>query len=98
MFELCISYMNMNSQVVFNVDSKTKARAMKRAKIEGVPFASVLKFATKAFAEGRFSMELVEELTPQKRKLLERESRLLDQGKGRRFASVKDARAFIENL
>ncbi len=88
----------MNSQVVFNVDSRIKARAMKRAKGEGVPFASVLKFATRAFAEGRLSMELVEELTPQKVKLLERESRLLDQGKGRRFTSVRDAQSFIENL
>ena len=88
----------MNSQVVFNVDSRMKMRAMKRAKGEGVPFASVLKFATRAFAEGRFSMALIEEITPQKMKLMERESRLLDQGKGRRFVSVKDAQVFIENL
>lgn len=88
----------MNAQIVFNVDTKVKARAMKRAKGEGVPFASVLKFATRAFADGRFSMELVEEITPQKMRLLERESRLIDQGKGRRFASVKEAQAYVTNL
>ena len=88
----------MNSQVVFNVDSKTKAQAMRRARSEGILFAAVLKLATKAFADGKFSIDIVGEITPQKKKLLERESRLIDQGKGRRFVSVKDARAFIENL
>lgn len=46
----------MTTQVVFNIDPKIKARAMKRAKREGVPFASVLKFATKAFAEGKLTV------------------------------------------
>ena len=88
----------MNSQVVFNVDSKTKAAAMKRAKSQGVPFASVLKFATKAFADGLLTMRLEEEIRPEKLKLYERQSRLMDQGKGRRFASARDAQTYIENL
>ena len=88
----------MTTQIVFNIDSKIKARAMKRAKKEGIPFASVLKLATKAFAEGRFSLDVVEEVRPEKMKLWERESRLLDQGKGRRFASSQEARAFVEGL
>ena len=46
----------MTTQVVFNIDPKIKAKAMKRAKKEGVPFASVLKFAAKAFAEGKFDV------------------------------------------
>lgn len=88
----------MTTQVVFRIDPKVKAQAMRRAKDIGVPFASVMKFATKAFAEGRFSLKLVEEIRPEKLKLLERESRRIDQGKGRRFASVKEAREYIENL
>ena len=88
----------MNSQVVFNVDSKTKAQAMKRAKEQGVPFASILKSATKAFAEGRFSMELVEEIRPEKMKLLERESRLMDQGKGTYFTSMSEFRKHLRSL
>ena len=87
------------STVIFNIDPKIKVRAMKRAKEQGVPFASVLKSATKAFAEGRFSMELVEEdIRPEKLRLLERQSRLLDQGKGRRFSSAKEATEYIESL
>ncbi|MDO8552306.1 MAG: hypothetical protein Q7S01_02115 [bacterium] len=88
----------MTTQVVFNIDSKVKARAMERAKREGIPFASVLKLATKAFAEGQFSIGIVDEILPQKMRLLERESKLLDKGKGRRFSSVKDALAFVEHL
>ena len=41
----------MTTQIVFNIDPKIKAQAMKRAKREGVPFSAVLKMATKAFAE-----------------------------------------------
>ena len=88
----------MTTQVVFNIDPKVKARAMERAKREGIPFASVLKLAAKAFAEGQFSVGIVDEILPQKMRLLERESRLLDKGKGRRFSSVKDALTFVDSL
>jgi hypothetical protein len=88
----------MTTQVVFNIDPKVKARAMERAKREGIPFASVLKLAAKAFAEGQFSIGIVEGILPQKMRLLERESRLMDKGKGRRFSSVKDALSFVDSL
>lgn len=92
--------MKMTSQVVFKVNTKVKKRAMKRALEEGIPFASVLKSATKAFAEGRLSMELVEEeeVRPEKLVLWERQSRLLDQGKGKNFKSMKELRQYIRNL
>ena len=51
----------MTTQIVFTIDPKVKAQAMKRAKQAGVPFASVLKLATKAFAEGRFSVDVMRE-------------------------------------
>jgi len=88
----------MATQVVFNIDPKIKAKAMKRAKREGVPFASVLKFAAKAFAEGRFSIDVVEEIRPEKLKVWGRESRALERGKGRHFASAQEAQAFVESL
>jgi antitoxin component of RelBE/YafQ-DinJ toxin-antitoxin module len=88
----------MTSQVIFKIDTKVKEKAMKRAKAEGVPFASFLKMATEKYAEGELGIELVMEILPQKMKLLERESRLLDKGKGRRFASLKDAQAFIDSM
>ncbi len=88
----------MKTQIVFNIDPAVKARAMKRAKKEGVPFASVLKSATKAFADGRLSMELVEEIRPEKLTLLERESRLLDRGKGKSFSSMSEFRKHLRDL
>jgi len=88
----------MTSQVVFTLDSKIKAKAMKRAKEAGVPFASYLRQAAEDFAEGKAKMGIVPEILPEKMRLLERESRLLDKGKGRRFSSLKDARAFIDRL
>ena len=88
----------MTVQIVFNVDPKVKARAMKRAKREGIPFASVLKLATKAFADGRFSLDIKERVRPEKLRLWERQSRLVEQGRGRRFASAKEAMEFVENL
>lgn len=88
----------MTTQVVFNIDPKIKAKAMKRAKKDGVPFASFLKFATRAFAEGQLSVDIVEEVRPEKLKLWEQQSRLVEQGKGRRFASAKEAMEYLENL
>ncbi len=88
----------MTSQVIFKIDTKIKEKAMKRAKAEGVPFASFLKMATEKYAEGELGIELVMEVLPQKMRSLERESRLLDKGKGCRFASLKDAQAFIDSM
>ena len=50
----------MTTQVVFNVDKVIKAQAMRRAKNEGIPFSAVLKFATKAFAEGNLSLSVTQ--------------------------------------
>ena len=88
----------MNSQIIFTVDSKTKAQAMKRAKRVGIPFASYLRQATEDFAEGKSSMEIVREIRPEKMRLLERESRLMDQGKGTYFASMSEFRKHLRSL
>lgn len=50
----------MTTQVIFKIDKKLKERAMRKARREGVAFASVLKFATRAFIEGQFNVGLVE--------------------------------------
>lgn len=52
----------MTTQVVFKINPAVKKEAMRRAKREGVPFASVLKMAAKAYAEGRFSVDITERL------------------------------------
>lgn len=51
----------MTTQIVFNIDPKVKAKAMKRAKVAGIPFASYLRQAAADFAEGRRGMAIVEE-------------------------------------
>ncbi len=48
----------MYSQVIVNVDSKLKSRAMKKAKIAGVPFSSILKMAIKDFVDGYLDIGL----------------------------------------
>lgn len=49
----------MVSQIVFTLDSKIKAKAMKRAKSVGIPFAAYLRQAAEDFAEGKVGMAIV---------------------------------------
>ena len=44
--------------MIFNVDSKIKDRAMKQARKDGVPFSTILKLATKAYAEGKLRLSI----------------------------------------
>lgn len=71
----------MTTQVVFKVDPAVKSQAMRRAKREGVPFASVLKLATKAYAEGRFSVGITECLNAKTEKELRAIHRDIMRGK-----------------
>ncbi|OGG87908.1 hypothetical protein A2592_01450 [Candidatus Kaiserbacteria bacterium RIFOXYD1_FULL_42_15] len=50
----------MTTQIIFKIDAKIKAKAMKRAKSEGVPFAVFLKMATEKYADGEFTLGIVE--------------------------------------
>ena len=54
----------MTSQVVFTLDSKIKAKAMKRAREQGVPFASYLRQASEDFAEGKSGLGIIHTETP----------------------------------
>jgi len=51
----------MTSQIIFRIDKKVKDKAMKKAEREGVPFASVLKFATKAYADNQLNVGIFPE-------------------------------------
>ena len=88
----------MTTQIVFTVDPKIKARAMKRAKREGVPFASVLKIATKAFAEGRFSVDIArtERFNAKTTRILR--AALLDVDRGKNIISFKSAEEMDDYL
>ena len=88
----------MTTQVVFNIDPKIKARAMKRAKSAGVPFASVLKFATKAFADGRLTLDIdtPERFNAKTARTLR--ATLRDAKKGRNVMAFKDAKTMDDYL
>jgi len=49
----------MTTQVIFKIDKKLKDKAMARAQHEGIAFASILKLATKAFADGELKLGLI---------------------------------------
>ena len=91
----------MATQIVFNIDPKVKARAMKRAKSEGVPFASVLKFATKAFADGRLTLHIgtQEHFNAKTARTLRAALRDAKKGKGisPAFANMEDAISWLEH-
>ncbi len=84
----------MTTQIVFNIDPKIKARAMKRAKQEGVPFASFLKMATEKFAEGEYSVGIIPREIPNARTARELLKASADFRKGKNispaFSSVKE--------
>jgi len=61
----------MISQVIFKIDTKLKVRAMKKAQSEGLPFATVLKLVTQAFADGQIRVGLMDAATFNARTQLE---------------------------
>lgn len=88
----------MTTQVVFKVDPKIKAQAMRRAKREGIPFASVLKMMTQAFAEGEYSVKLVKEEKFNAKTARELRSALKDIEKGKNLVSFKNAKEMDDYL
>ena len=88
----------MTTQVVFKVDPKVKAKAMKRARKEGIPFAVVLKLLSRAFAEGRLSIDVTkpERFNVKTEKELKKALRDVEQGKN--IVSFKNAKETDEYL
>jgi hypothetical protein len=91
----------MTSQVVFTLDSKIKAKAMKRAKEAGEPLASYLRQASEDFAEGKSSLGIVREIPNAKTAKILREA--LDDIKHNRthkfspvFTNAQDAIAWLK--
>ena len=50
----------MTGQVIFKIDKKLKAQALRQAHTQGFPFSSILKLATKAFVDGRLRVDMFE--------------------------------------
>lgn len=91
--------MSTISQVIFNIDTKLKNQAMKKAKLQGVPFSSVLKMVVRAFVQGELNVGLTEELNWKARRQFDRAEKDLKKGKNISpgFTTVAQARAYLDN-
>lgn len=88
----------MTTQVIFKIDKKLKEKAMKKAQSQGLPFASVLKFATRAYVEGEFNIGMKEEkFRPAVRKEIAAALRDIKQGKNLSpvFHSVEEMKEYL---
>lgn len=72
---------------------------MKKAQAEGIPFASVLKLATKAYVEGQLDVGIVsnQPFNPKTRREVSQALKDSKEGKNLspRFTSAKDAMAYL---
>lgn len=89
----------MVSQIVFTLDSKIKAKAMKRAKSVGIPLASYLRQAAEDFAEGKTSMAIVRSELPNAKTARELRAAREDIKKGKNvspaFTTAEDALSWL---
>ena len=92
----------MTTQVVFNIDKKLKNEAMRKARSFGLPFSSVLNMATRAFVDGKMSIEMVdaEPFNAKTRKTLTRILKDVDQGKNLigPFDGPREMDSFLDSL
>lgn len=88
--------------MIFNVDSKIKERAMKQARRDGVPFSTILKLATKAYAEGklRLSISDVPSFNEATRKEVKQALDDIKNGKNLSpsFSSAKEMDVYLDSL
>ena len=91
----------MTSQVVLKIDKKLKDRAIRKAQNEGLPLATVLLLATKAYVEGDLDVQLVTQrkLNAKTRRELQKISKDIRQGKSLSppFDNAKDAVAYLKS-
>jgi len=89
----------MTTQVIFKIDKGLKDRAMKKAQGEGVPFASVLKLATKAYVDGQLDIGVIsnQPFNPKTRREIASALKDIKAGKGLspRFKNAKEAVAYL---
>lgn len=92
----------MTTQVIFNIDQKLKVSAMKKAQREGMPFASVLKLATKAYVDGQFDIGIISNQHFNQKTSREISQALKDIEAGRglspRFKNAREAMAYLKTV
>jgi len=92
----------MTTQVIFKIDQKLKAKAMKKAQSQGIPFSSILKYATEAYVDGELEVGLIqkETLNAKTRKELIKIHNDIKKGKNMSpaFHSAKEGIAYLESI
>lgn len=86
----------MNSQVIFKINTKLKEKAMRRARRDGVPFSSILKLTTQAYAEGRLDVGVGEPERFNAKTRKEIEEALEDAKHGRNLSPAFDNAAAMD--
>ncbi len=85
--------------MIFNVDSKIKERAMRKAQQDGVSFSTILKLATKAYAEGKLRLSISDVPSFNEATRKEIKQALDDIKKGKNlspaFTNARDAIAYL---
>lgn len=89
----------MTNKMIFNVDSKIKERAMRKAQQDGVSFSTILKLATKAYAEGKLRLSISDVPSFNEATRKEIKQALDDIKKGKNlspaFTNARDAIAYL---
>jgi len=92
----------MTSQVSFKIDTKLKEQAVRKAQRQGLPFATVLQFATQAYIKGSLKVKAASgpNLNPKIRNVLARELKEIKERKNLSpsFDNAKDAIDYLKNL
>jgi len=71
----------MTTQLIINVDSKLKNKAMRKAKSQGIPVSAVLRFAMQAFVEGNLNIGIAEEFNARTSRRIARALKDISEGK-----------------
>jgi hypothetical protein len=92
----------MTSQVIFNLDTKLKNQAMRKASKDGLPFSAILKSATKAYIEGRLEVGVYEppKFNEKTRRKLDKALKEIEQGKGLSplITNAKELKAYFDSI
>jgi len=89
----------MTSQVVLNMDSALKEKAMKKAKMVGLPFSSVINMAVRAFVEDRYDVQFVQKFNAKTDREIRQALKDIKEGKNLSpvFHTVDEMKKWVED-
>ncbi len=77
----------MITQVIFKIDKALKAKAQKKAKLDGLSFSDILQMSTRAYVEGKLQPQMVQK----EEKFNAKTRRILD----RRLGDIKEGKNLV---